>query len=154
MGGTDTIAGKIREAFAQAEYPGNDKIVAPTYDDEGTSELFVESDRYRLAPKDLANHVDSLCFFTPEAFRYFLPAFMLVELEHPDQSGMIAETVLFHFTPTTDQGAIARYQRRIQCFTPKEREAIAAFLTYIQRVHEFPNEDATIAITHLQTERP
>ena len=117
MGVRETII----EAFAKTPYPGDDNIAAPNWDDEGTTEYFRGKDWRGRSPKDLRQYASSLSFFTPDAFRFFLPAFMLAELDDPETADIIAESIAFDFTQ-----ALSR-EDRIRQFAKPELAAIAAF---------------------------
>lgn len=59
---------------------------------------------------------------TQEAFAYFLPAFMIADIE----ADTIPESLLFHLTP--DAGLFpARAQSIISCLAPAQRAAVAAY---------------------------
>jgi hypothetical protein len=63
----------------------------------------------------------ALSFFTDKAFRYWLPAFMLAELESPVEADIIAEGIAFHLTEASGAGA------RLREFAPEELKAIGSF---------------------------
>jgi len=71
--------------------------------------------------QDLRHHVAALSFFTDKAFRYWLPAFMLAELENPDEPDIIAEHIAFELA--------AHSGARLQKFAQDELEAIVSFLS-------------------------
>ncbi len=70
----------------------------------------------------LRQHASALSFFTPEGFRYFLPAFMLAELDDPLTADIIADSILYQLYQR-ERGAVL-----IQHLAPHEREAVACFL--------------------------
>lgn len=93
----------------------------PTYDDEGTSDYFTGKSWRGHGVEKLRWYESSLAFFTPAAFRYYLPAFMLAELEDPQVADVIAEGILFHLTDGSRSDELLRE------LSGEEREAVACF---------------------------
>jgi len=117
------VAAQIEAAFADTPSPGSeyDDISATKYDDEGIVDYFRGTSWRGHRVKDLRHHEAALSFFTDKAFRYWLPAFMLAELESPVEADIIAEGISFHLTEAS--GADARLRE----FAPDELKAIASF---------------------------
>src|SRR5688500_17074375 len=67
----------IERAWRDARYPGDDQICTPTYDDEGVGAYFRGRSWQGHAVSALRYHSVGLSFFTPEAFCYYLPAYLL-----------------------------------------------------------------------------
>lgn len=72
----------IKDAFAQRLYPGDDQLCGSDYGDEPAEYAleFRGVDWRTLHPEFLAYHYAALSFFTNEAFAYFLPAFLIVDV--------------------------------------------------------------------------
>jgi hypothetical protein len=119
----EQIAAQIEAAFAETPSPGTDydDISATKYDDEGIVDYFRGTTWRGHRVQDLRHHEAALSFFTDKAFRYWLPAFMLAELESPVEADIIAEGIAFHLTEAS--GADARLRE----FAPEELKAIASF---------------------------
>lgn len=93
---------EVEQSFAAARYPGDHAIVR----DE--SELHLEcadvkaafrGHSWRKLPVSVLAREDSaLAFFTPEAFRYYLPAYLLATLQHPDEVGVVPSNVVSRLT--------------------------------------------------------
>ena len=115
----------IKKGFADTPYPGSRRIdiSATKYDDEGVYEYFVGSDQFDHDVKDLWYHSCALSFFTDAAFRYWIPAFMIAELENPVEADIIGESIAFHLSKA--QGA----HDKICQFSQSEIEALKLFLT-------------------------
>ena len=127
-------ADRIKKAFANTPYPGSNysDISATEYDDEGVYEYFVESDRFDHGVTDLRYHSVALSFFTTAAFCHWIPAFMLAELNDPEEADIIAESIAFHLSDA--QGAHAR----ITQFSDAELDAVKGFLS--ECVRRYPDE--------------
>jgi len=119
----DDVRAQIETAFADTPSPGDgfDDISA-TKQDEGIVDYFRCTTWRGHRVQDLRHHEAALSFFTEKAFRYWLPAFMLAELENPEAADVIAGGIAFHLTPANNADA------KLRQFTPDELEAIAAFL--------------------------
>jgi hypothetical protein len=117
---------QIEAAFAATPRPSDREISAPTCDDEGTAAYFRgKSWRTGHTVKDLRLHDSSLSFFTPQAFRYFLPAYMLATIEDPDTADVIPGGIEYHLA----EGDGAQALRPL--LTNAEREAVGAFFRYL-----------------------
>lgn len=88
---------QILAAFAETPRPRMKGISVETYDDEDTERFFKIKQWRSLRAKELREHSSALSFFTPEAFRYFLPAFMLAEIDDAETADIIAGSIAFHF---------------------------------------------------------
>ena len=113
---------QIEGAFADTPPPGDafDDISATQWD-EGIVDYFRGKTWHGHRVQDLRRHAAALSFFTHKAYRYWLPAFMLAELEHPVEADIIGESIAFDFTKS--ESAVARLGQ----FAPDELKAIAAF---------------------------
>ncbi len=73
----------------------------------------------------------SMHYFTPSAFRYFLPAFMLAELDDPEKADILGDYVVYQFEEPPPLG-LKDFSQRIEQFSENEKEAILMFLNYMQ----------------------
>lgn len=71
-----------------------------------------------------------LSFMSPEAFRYFLPAYMRFFLERWDEADAIADAAVFVLIPTSDPKLVQWQLDRFRGFDHRQRRAIADFLAY------------------------
>jgi hypothetical protein len=127
----EEVAAQIEEAFADTPSPGNgfDDISATKWD-EGIVDYFRGKTWRGHRVQDLRYNNAAMSFFTDKAFRYWLPAFMLAELENPIVADVIAEGIAFHLTHSDFADA------RLRQFAKDELEAIAAFLNECSRRYE------------------
>jgi len=128
----DDVIAQIEAAFADTPAPsdGYDDISATKYNDEGIVDYFRGTTWRGHGVQDLRNHDCALSYFTDKAFRYWLPAFMIAELENPRVADVIAGGIAFHLTRS--DGADARLRQ----FAQDELEAIAAFLNECARRYD------------------
>ena len=120
---------QIEAAFAGTPAPTG-AIVATLSDDEDVSDYFRGRSWRGHAVKDLRYHSVALSYFTPQAFRYFLPAFMLASIEDPEGADIIPQGIVYHLATPDDP----HQWERISQFTVAELEAIAAFLWSLSEV--------------------
>ena len=127
----DEVRRKIENAFADTPAPGREfGDISASYDDEGIVAYFRGRSWRGHRVEDLRRHDTALSLFTDKAFRYWLPAFMLAELEDPETADVIAESIAFHFSEF--QGR----DKRIEQFAQDELEAVAAFLEECARTSD------------------
>lgn len=98
-----------------------------------------------VAPDALARHADALPLLSPEAFRHYLPAWLLYGLDHPDDAVM--EMAIYHLTPSPalrlDSGDY--WEARFGVLSPEERAAIGAFFAEVIDYQLFPEGEDELA---------
>jgi len=128
-----TIQESIESAFADVPYPGDDRIAehmdCPECDD--VREHFRGTTWRGHTVAELQRYQSVLPLFTPEALQYFLPAYMLVSLGAWREADDIPFSVLYMCLPSDpseDAGLQEHSRKRFGIFTPRQRQAIAAYL--------------------------
>jgi hypothetical protein len=122
------LRSEIEMAFAEVPQPSPDALVIPTYDDEGISTFFRGKNWRTPTVEELRRHEVALSLLSAEAFRYYLPAFMLAELEEPDKADLIGPGIIFHFSKPAPYW-VSELRRRLSLLTGKEKAAIRRFIT-------------------------
>ena len=119
----EEVRHQIEAAFADTPAPGREcEDISASMDDEGIVAYFRGRTWRGHRVKDLREHEAALSLFTDKAFRYWLPAFMLAELEDPETADVIAGGITFQLTDSQFADA------RLRQFAQDELGAIAAFL--------------------------
>ncbi len=122
----------IEEAFADVPYPGDDNITNCGYKENFGSacwECIEIADYFRSKTwhshkvKDLRYHEAALNLFTEEALHYYLPAFVLAELEDPEEADVIYDGLIFIFTPSGSSGA----KENVQLLSPAQRKVMIEY---------------------------
>jgi hypothetical protein len=156
MSDVDDLKHRIREAFADVLYPGDGQLVAhANYGDAytWTGEAFRGLDDWRtLDPTFLDEPLNgwgnALSFFTPSAFRFYLPAYLLADLDKPLEQGSPYVALCFGLSvadqakptsrktrqETRHRGGQTRFMLRSQHFadfTPWQANAVVAYLRYV-----------------------
>ena len=134
------VAVLVRQAFKDTPPPGEHDLTDSRQGDE-PFEYAVEfrgKDWKGLGVEFLSRHSAALSFFSPAAFRYFIPAFMLADLTGADWNGDPVFALTHGLAKedeekddTFDWPALAR--RKFAPFSDEERQAVAAYLEHAGR---------------------
>jgi len=122
---SDALCRFIEAAFSEASRPAYGTLSIPTYDDEDTNAHFGRTDWRDHDVTGLREHDSSLGFFTPPAFRYYLPAFLIASIRDPDGADVIPERIISEL-----ERAISSDAERLRAFTSREREALSVFVEW------------------------
>jgi hypothetical protein len=151
---------QIRTAFLQASSLTDDRIVLalPGSDPECDQILkaFGGRDWKEVPSKTVRTFADALPLFTPAAFRYYLPAYMLASLEEgasepfsnaePDSgfdNGDVMDFVLYRLTLPESAEDCSYFLERAQQFSRDERGAVARYLETVaeRKKTDWPGEE-------------
>ncbi len=101
------LAQKIRKAFGNLEYPGDENIV---YDNSSDYDELVETAQSfrgihwtEASLETLKTNFERIPFFSDEATRFYLPAYMIATLLHFDEVGSLAWNTVRSLTPYEDR---------------------------------------------------
>lgn len=137
---TEPAKTSILEAFAHVAYPGDDHLVVnQTGSDPECNEIL---DAFRgktwmeVSAQEVRRFAEALPLFTPAAFRYFLPAYMVACLDAPQEADVAKDFLLFNLTPPRDTSGweFRFFRARADGFGPAERAAIASFLSVMKQL--------------------
>ena len=85
--------------------------------------------------------LSALLFMSDEAFRYFLPAFLLININEDDIADLTFDTTLYRLTlPLEDHVDFASCREKFDGFSLEQKNVIADFLKY--EIEVFPPCDA------------
>lgn len=73
----------------------------------------------------------ALFFFTPQAYRHYLPAYMRATVTAYDAVDMVSDSVVFSLIPPTDPELLKGYHERIMALTNHERAVVCSFLRFL-----------------------
>ncbi len=112
----------ITEAFCDVAPPPRGNITScPCPECSEIAQYFAGTTWQGHTPRNLRIHSAALSLLTPAAYRYWLPAFMLAEIDDPETADIIAEGMAYDFTESNLR------ETRVSQFTQRELKAIAAF---------------------------
>lgn len=130
---------KILEAFSTTSYPGDENLVADGsgYDPEcrEIASAFVGKDWRKISVETLRIYAEALPLFTPVAFQYYLPAYMIGCVDSYYGVDVALDSVLFNLTPPEDRSGWEwdHFWARVKLFSEREREAIRSFLELMEQ---------------------
>lgn len=120
----------IESAWQGVPYPGDDKIFTPdSYDDEDIINYFSGTTWRGHDAASLRAHSSAFTFFTPEAFHYWLPAFMVAAMQNPQAADVVVDRIAWSVS-----GEYAA--QRWPLFSPAQRQAVAAYFRF--QIENFP----------------
>ncbi len=137
------VAAQIEEAFAQTPYPGDTNIGKPDSDSEALTRAFWGKNWRDVQLATLSNYHVDLPLMTPDAFRYYVPAFMLAVMFYYHHVSTLPIGLMHSLTPPdptllqkyldkkTDplkHSQITDFLNRVGTFTLPEKAAIRTFL--------------------------
>lgn len=107
--------------------------------DEGVSEYFEGKKWQELSAAQLRSHDFAPNIFTDEAFAYYLPAYMVGDIEEPVVSDTNVERVLFWLSANRGSAVVSR-------LSEMQRLATRAYIEFIQQREQglYDNECSTI----------
>ncbi len=128
----------VRTAFANVPYPGDDNIAYAEADynwEPARMAAFFKGKRWQeLDWPTLQTYGGDasacLSFMTTEAFRYYLPAYMLIAIDNYYEAP--ADVPLFHLSPPrrADKARRTEFLEQVQEFTPAQRQEIREILSH------------------------
>lgn len=127
----DEMRKRIELEFADVPYPGDDNIgvIGGRDDSESISRVFRGRSWKSLKPRELWE--GALDFMTPEAFHYYLPAFLLVWDD--EEAGDASSAAFHHLTPPgLDDRGVEKgfFHLNFQHFTVGQKRVISEFLDF------------------------
>jgi hypothetical protein len=141
---------RILATFPKADPPMPEKITShPCEECAGVTEDFCGVSWWSADNTLIDENFDDLPLFTPEAYHYYLPAFLLRALDTFDPDNLVAQFCVYDLSPK-ETAEDPWFRRRLNQFTPDEVSVIATFLEYVRADERFAqyHEDAEVAIRH------
>jgi hypothetical protein len=122
----------IEQAFAEGSPPAAQNLCA-TPDDESLEETEVFSGKqWRELDSDfLHRYRDALFWFTPEAFHYYLPAYLVAALVTGDENALYVHNLLFLIRPTRDDSLNEFRKERWEQLTDAQIQALESWLSWL-----------------------
>jgi hypothetical protein len=138
----------IRQAFKDSSYPGDSNLVTikGSYDFERQEifESFVGKHWEEVSLDTIKFHHEALCFFTPEAYRFYLPAFLLATAGFYYQADNIPGSVVSSLNVSNmPDHERDRFMAIISGFSYRQKKAILSFLKFLQEEYssDFPGNE-------------
>jgi hypothetical protein len=125
---------RIEESFKDTPYPGDDHILHvyenPTSQEARDVVELKAFKRWQDVPFDiLILHAFNLPFLSPEAFHFYIPAFMTVTLSKFDEVGLLADNTLARFKPILEDVPWKHsFFENARTFNAEQRKVIYEFI--------------------------
>jgi hypothetical protein len=144
----------IRAAYAVTPRPDAKNIThCPCEECREIASYFTDKTWEGLEIDDLRRHETALFHCTPEAFRYYLPAFMLAVVDGIERAEAIPDLIVWNLTPHADHPDGALPEERIGQFSKDERSAVAAFLRFLIEIGDCQPAEVAPALAALEAPR-
>lgn len=112
------LSSKLFELWDSREPPSS--VSVPTYDDEGTCELFFGLHHYEVESNELWKHTSTLTFMTDEAFGYYISVFLRYIIERKANFMEVVGALQAHFDAPKGNVNRPSYKSRLS-FLSKEQ---------------------------------
>ena len=132
----EALKTKILQAFAGAECPPEDQIALHECEECAELRAAFAGIRWDAMEDALVEaHENSLPLLSPEAFAYFLPAFMLYAVDHLTWRDSPSEYTVYAVGPDRPQNEDRAdwYRERFKALTREQAEVVDEFLALVER---------------------
>lgn len=143
----DEIVDLIERAFHGTPMPTPENLVQMGADavteDPGTDQQFAASKLMNrhwedFTATDVRQVSDALSIMTPEAIRYYLPAYMIAVIKDPSSADFAIDTTKWNLSPPPfGYSSLEAFEKRISVLSPGQRTAIAYFFEYLRRQPQY-----------------
>lgn len=137
----EALKQRVVRAFADVPYPKGP--IAPHECDEchGVEKDFMNQDWKTIDPSIVEENFGKLPLFSPEAFHFFLPAYLVYALENPaHERGEVAEFTTYALTPGKEiKESPSWWRERFKHFTREQFELVYEYLDLARETEEFDN---------------
>jgi GH15 family glucan-1,4-alpha-glucosidase len=146
----EEVKTKITSAFSNVQFPGDQFLLRLDSQDESEIEDFIDKNwrRWQNIPQEIIDYNNSsLCFLSPLALRFFLPAYLMYGLDYPDSNTLVF--TIYKLIPPDDPKLREFFSSWVNQLTEEEKAAIALFLRYIKEQYDqmqFTPNDAEEAL--------
>lgn len=131
------IFADIDQAFAGIEPPGDDKLLHPDcMDDVDVLEFYGLVRRENMTDAMVVYSYAAPNSFSPEAFRYYLPAYLKWTLQNLDSPEYASESILLALDPATDKEMLHEFRK--SKFVLFDKAQIAAVKRFLWAISEHP----------------
>lgn len=137
----------IEQAFTDVQHPGDDNIVTRSecmdLERDDIERAFTGKhwrDVLAYPVEFLRYHSSALSFFTPAAYQFYLPAYLIATAEKYAQVDIVSDAIVSSLkTDGRSPESNALCQENVKKLTITQRSAIKLFLEYLKAQH--PGED-------------
>jgi len=158
------LRSKIEVAFSGSCPPTHHLTGMSSEKDEGVSDYFSGTTWEGHEVSTLRHYCAALSFFEPEAFHYYLPAFILADLQDPIEADVIGSHIVYSFVPPdlgnsqetkTEElsrgGLEQNFEKRMNLFSLEELEAVEAYIEYCDREYGTLDDENRKALRYIRS---
>jgi hypothetical protein len=135
----ETLKHKIIDDFADVPYPKG--VIAPHNCEEcrEVTTVFANKNWKTIEPEILEDNFGVIPLFSPEAFHFFLPAFLIYSLEHfLEKYNTVCEFTIYAVSPNKETIERSNYwQQKYRHFNLEQMNSIYEFLVCIRKHENF-----------------
>ncbi len=126
----DRLRQRIVKAFSSVPRPSKENIARHECEKcEELRNVFAPLSWDSIDRETLETYHGKLPLFTPQAFHYFLPAYLLQSLQGFNDDNIVCEFTIIFLCPTVENEAVEEWWlERMKQFTPEQKDVIAIFL--------------------------
>ena len=150
------LKNEIEQAFKDIPYPGDDNIAVNKRDEdlEGLAEFKGKHWKDLTFEFLVPYHKSSTHFFTPEAYQFYLPAYLMVAAEYYFESDVLSDYIIKDLMLPCE-GKYEKWQRncdefyqRFEPLNAEQKRAIKSFLEFIRDMYskDIPCDDHLLAL--------
>ena len=128
----NSVMRAIEMAFADNPYPADKGLLHPQcMDDEDIRDFYGRTTWLNIPGEVIDRNNASLCFFSPEAYRFYLPAYLIWALRNFDSSdSFTVDSTIYSLTP--GEGDLRRFSlSKFALLDVDQRRAVLDFLKYL-----------------------
>lgn len=119
----------IRSAFGNTRYPGDAELLHPEcHDDFDIQKFYGQKDWKNVDDAIIEYENAALCFFSPAAYQFFLPRFLVYVLENYRSGYISVDNTIYSLAPSGDQTLHEYQMSKYSLLTREQIECIKAFL--------------------------
>lgn len=151
----ELVIDKIKRAWGSAIYPGDDNIFLPGANEDFTDYFFGTTWEGHSAESLRWHHFSFFGFFTPVAYHYWLPAYLIASIEDPEELDVGVGSVVGSFIPIVRDSVIDPEQsERLALLTNEQKLAVIGTLEIIIEQSEsetYPAYDEKTALNYIRS---
>jgi hypothetical protein len=130
------LESQVKEAFQDAEYPGEDQLIGDSSDliahDGESNEIrdaFAQKRWNEITRDHLLYLPQTVSFFSPKAFVYYLPALLLATLDFDEETAYFRESFIRRLT--RDEGNRQLFLQIVAALTAEQKRVVAEYLKFV-----------------------
>jgi hypothetical protein len=141
----------VETAFSSVPYPGDEDLIDAHCPECEDFARHFRGKRWRDFKDDpLAligiDYQEAFAFFTPRAFRFYLPLGILAVVDFYDKADLLPQTLVLHLSPS--RGDPYWHESRLSLLSPAQLRVVAAFLGFLRAVHG--HDLGSASLIHIQ----